>query len=166
MPSEPKPFQTDGAAPSAPGFRRDVVAGAVIVALSAFILWATYPLERGTLRLPGPGYFPQTAAALLGILGIAITATGWHWRSDTATTWNLRGVLFLCAGILLFAATIRTAGFLVAGPLCVIVSSFASSETRWKEVVVSSVLLTAFCLLTFKYFLGMPISMLTITSFW
>lgn len=165
MESSPKPelLETNSTGTSVGGFRRDVAAGAVILALAVFVLWATYPLERGTLRLPGPGYFPQTAAVLLGVLGAIIAAIGWR-STSSVVTWNLRAALFLCAGILLFAATIRTAGFVIAGPLCVIVSSFASIDTRWREIVVSAALLTAFCLITFKYLLGMPIPVLTIAG--
>jgi hypothetical protein len=141
---------------------QDVVAGVLLVAVGVFVLCATFSLERGSLRLPGPAYFPQAAAAMMALLGVAVVAT--RGELGVASGWNLRGMVLLTASILVFAATIRSAGFLIAAPLTVLVASFASRETRIVEMLISSGILTVFCLLAFKYALGLPLPLLNLPS--
>jgi hypothetical protein len=45
----------------------------------------------------------------------------------------------------------------VAGPLAVIIGSFASDEVRPIEAIVFGIVMTAFCVGLFKFALGLPI---------
>ena len=71
--------------------------------------------------------------------------------------WSLRGPIFVLGAIVLFGLTIRTLGLAVAGPLSVVVGSFASPEARLKETLAFAVVLTALCIGLFKYLLRLPI---------
>jgi putative tricarboxylic transport membrane protein len=59
--------------------------------------------------------------------------------------------------VLLFGLTVRPLGLAVAGPLVIIVSGFASSESRLIESVIFGVIMTVFCLLLFKVLLTLPV---------
>jgi hypothetical protein len=61
------------------------------------------------------------------------------------------------AGVLVFAATIRPLGLVVAGPLAVIVSALADKDTRPVEVAILAIALTMLSGLLFKELLGLPI---------
>jgi hypothetical protein len=54
------------------GARSQVVAGLVVAAVGGFALIAGWSLDFGTLRRPGPGFFPLSLSVLLVAAGVAI----------------------------------------------------------------------------------------------
>jgi hypothetical protein len=53
---------------------RDLLAGAVFVALGLAFLVGALGLERGTAFRMGPGYFPLVLAGLLVLIGVTMSA--------------------------------------------------------------------------------------------
>src|SRR5262249_22165236 len=49
---------------------QDLVAGASLLAVSLFALWAAAPLDAGRMSAPGPGLLPRVLAVLLGAVGV------------------------------------------------------------------------------------------------
>ncbi len=141
---------------------RDLLAGTTLVAISAFALLTTAKLDEGTLRALGPGMLPRAVAAAVGAVGLAIVAISLLRPGPRLGRWPLRGPLFVSLGVVAFALTIRTVGLAVAGPLVVVVSGFASAETRPRELVVFAIAMTAFCIGLFRYALSLPIPVLVI----
>jgi putative tricarboxylic transport membrane protein len=141
---------------------QDFAGGACLLAVALFALWASGDLESGTLRAIGPGMLPRAIAVLLGLAGAALVALSCLREGDALGRWPLRGPFFVTLGILTFAATIRTAGLVVAGPLVAIVSGIASPETRMRELIPFALVVTAFCVGLFRYALHLPIPILII----
>jgi hypothetical protein len=54
----------------------DRIGGSALCLLALFVMWESRTLPLGTLRHPGPGYFPVLLAALLLILGALVWAMG------------------------------------------------------------------------------------------
>lgn len=136
---------------------QDFLGGLLILAVSALSVWLGSDLPIGTLGGMGPGMMPRSVAVLLGILGIALIVTSLLERGQGLGAWSLRGMLFVLAAILVFAYSVRPLGLAVAAPLAILISAFASSDTRWGETLLFSVVMTAFCIGLFKYALGLPI---------
>ena len=141
---------------------QSLACGAVLLALAVFALWASSDLTQGTLRSMGPAMLPRWLAIGVGMCGIALIAIGILVDGEPLERWSLRGPVFVAAAILSFALTVRTIGFAVAGPLTILISGFASSETRWKESIVFALLMTAFCIGLFRYALNQPMPILII----
>lgn len=139
---------------------QDFAAGASLVALSLFALWATADLDVGRLRAMGPGMLPRTVAGLVGIAGLVLTVISCLRAGEGLGRWPLRGPFFVCLAVIGFALTIRTVGLVVSGPLVAIVSSAASPDTRVREILVFAVVITAFCVALFRYALHLPIPIL------
>jgi putative tricarboxylic transport membrane protein len=147
---------------------KDVAAGSVLLAIAGLASFQGASLALGTLRQMGPGMLPRGLAALLGGLGIALMIKGFAERSapvaaaaEPPVTWwkrpSLRGPVCLFVAVCLFGLSVRTLGFLVAGPLVVLFSALASGETRWLESALFAVGMTGFCFLLFKQLLSLPI---------
>jgi hypothetical protein len=49
---------------------QDLVAGASLIAVSLFALWASSPLDAGRMSAPGPGLLPRFLASLLCVVGV------------------------------------------------------------------------------------------------
>lgn len=141
---------------------RDLVAGACLVALAAFALWAGRDLDAGTLRAMGPGMVPRTVAAGIGAGGLLVAALSLLVDGPTLDRWPLRGPVFVTLGVVAFALTIRSFGLVVAGPLVVMVGGAASRESRPRELAIFAVVMTAFCVALFRFLLSLPIPVLII----
>ena len=139
---------------------QDFVGGASLVAVSLFSLWAGSDLSSGHLGSPGPGLFPRVLAAAVGLVGAALLVMAFLRRGEPLGPWSLRGPIFICLGLVCFALTIRVPGLCIAGPAAVLVSGAASPETRYRELAVFALALTAVCVGLFRYTLHLPIPIL------
>ncbi len=141
---------------------QDLVAGASLIALALFALWASRDLGGGRLGTPGPGLLPRAVAALVGLAGAGLVAASFVRRGEVLARWSLRGPLFVTLGVVGFALTIRTPGLAVAGPLVALVGGAASPETRFRELLVFALAITAVCIGLFRYLLHLPIPILVL----
>lgn len=137
--------------------RQDVLAGFFLIAVALFFLWQASPLPLGSVRAMGPGMLPVAVAVILGAGGLLLSVLSWIKGGAAMTRAHLRGLFFVLGGIVVFGLTIRTLGLIVAGPLSMIIASFATDEARPVEAVVFAAVMTAFCIALFKYALGLPI---------
>jgi putative tricarboxylic transport membrane protein len=120
---------------------RGVLLGAVLVA--AFVLVSYYSTKLMTSIGWRQG---DTVLASLVVLVLAIAlARGYD-----------RGPLFVTAGTLIFAGTIRPMGLVFASFVSILVCSAGTMEVRWREAVLAAAALTIFCALLFVYALNLP----------
>jgi hypothetical protein len=138
----------------------------------------SFSLPSGTLSGIGSGLMPKVVSILVGVFGILLLLQAMVWEGDHLERWHLRGPIFVLGSVLVFAVFIRGStltlggfaglpelgslrvpplGLVVAGPLAVMVSSFADKDTRPVEVIVFSVVMTLLCGLLFKELLNLPI---------
>lgn len=148
---------------------QDFAAGIFLLAFAAIAFFGAYDLKFGQLRGIGPGLMPKVTAAMVALFGLALIASSLVSRGSLLERWSIRGPFFVLGAVLLFALTIRGVefsslgikipafGLLVSGPLAVIFSSFADKSTRWGEVLLFAVVITAFCIGLFKFALRLPI---------
>lgn len=138
---------------------QDLGAGLFLVAVSLIALWQGADLDAGTVREMGPGMLPRGLAGLTGLCGLFV-ATRPLWSSEIQESlagWSLRGPVLIFGAALFFAYAIRPLGFTVAGPVAIVLAALAGRETRWVEIIVFAIVMTAFCTLLFRVALGLPI---------
>lgn len=99
------------------------------------------------------------ALTLIALLVYNGQHPGWLDRT------GLRGPLFLVGGMLAFALTVRSLGLLVAAPLLALISGAASEETRFRELIIFAIVMTALCIGVFKYALNLPMPALVIPGY-
>lgn len=136
--------------------RQDFVGGALIILVSVFAYWLGSDLAVGTLGGMGPGMLPKALSVFLALLGLALLVSSFR-ESELIQLGSLRGPLFVIAALVLFGLTVRPLGLVVAGPIAILVSAFGSNEVKWVQAIGSAVLTTVFCVLLFKFALGLPI---------
>jgi len=140
-------------------FPRDIAAGLFLLLIAA-VGYA------GTLDLPsiwagvGSGLMPKLVAGLIAVLGLAIMLLGMAPSADRLQSMTLRGPLFVLGAAVMFAATIRTLGLAVAGPLTWVIAAMADPDSRLVEIIFFSILMTVLCVGLFKYALRLPIPLL------
>lgn len=136
---------------------QDAGAGLFLMALAMFAVWQSSDLTIGTMRQLGPGMLPRTLAYATGLCGLVIFINAFLRDGAGLERWSLRGPLFVLGAVIVFGLTVRPFGLAVAGPLVIIIGGFASHETRLVESLIFSIIITAFCLVLFKYILSLPI---------
>ena len=141
---------------------QDLVAGASLLAVASLALWAAGPLETGRLGAPGPGLVPRALALGLLASGALLVVLAFLRPGEPLGRWPLRGPFLIALAVVAFALTIRVPGLVVAGPLAMLVAGAASPETRWRELAIYSVAVTAVCVGLFRALLHLPIPILVL----
>jgi hypothetical protein len=113
----------------------------------------------GTSARMGPGYFPVVLGGLLVLLGIIIAIKGVARAKEEVPMppLSIRPVCIVLGAVVLFGFLLFKLGFIVSTLLLIGVSSMAYYQPRRKEIIISAVLLTAFCVAVFSYGLKLQI---------
>jgi hypothetical protein len=141
---------------------RDILAGAIFVALGLVFLVGALGLERGTAFRMGPGYFPLVLSGLMILIGAVIAIQSMREAEIAvhmhAVPW--RGMALILASPVLFGLTVRGLGLLPAIAIVASISSFASRRMGIVLAAGITVVLTVFCVLVFNVGLGLPIRLI------
>ncbi len=145
----------------------NLAAGLLLLALGAAGLFGTLGLSAGTLAEPDAGMLPRIVSVLVSVSGFALIAMSFLVRGPRLERWSLRGLLFVLGAAVAFGLTIRgfdlrlfkipALGLVVAGPFAITFAALADPETRWREIIVFAVGLTALCIVMFRLILRLPI---------
>jgi Tripartite tricarboxylate transporter TctB family len=145
---------------------RDLSAGACLLGIAAVATWQGSNLELGTLRQMGPGMVPRALAVAVGICGgvlgvrslVQPEATPAETAGPAASLWHgLRAPVYLVAAATVFGLSVRPLGLAVAAPLAILISTWASPESKRRESLWFALGMTTFCVVLFKRLLGLPI---------
>ena len=142
--------------------RKDFWAGLSLIATGAIAIYIARNYQFGTSLRMGPGYFPTVLGGMLVAFGIIIGAKG--LRSDAEKleeSWSLRALIVLPLALVLFGLLIDRAGFIPAMLVLIVGSAAATAQSRWIEVALFSVFLTAMCVVVFIWALGLPYELIT-----
>jgi hypothetical protein len=116
---------------------------------SAIIIAREYGMGRAIKM--GPAYFPTVLGGLLILIGIVAIVRSF------LKVGTFKGLAFVVVSTVLFGLFVRGAGLVVALPLFVIVSAYASKDFRWIPSLILAAGLTLFCTLVFLKGLGIPL---------
>ena len=156
----------------------DLGGGLFLLGIAALGLTGGFDLPTGTLSGIGSGLVPRVVSVLVAAFGVLLIVHSLLFEGDRLERWHLRGPVFVLGAVILFALIIRGStlhiggifgipvlatihlpalGLIIAGPLAVMVSALATSETRPKEVAIFAVVMTMLSGLLFKEVLNLPI---------
>lgn len=134
----------------------DFWAGIIYIAFGVTALVAARDYGMGTALRMGPGYFPSMLAGLLTLIGIISAIRGVRGKGEQVSGISLRSIFFIAGPIVLFATLLHGLGLLIALPLLIITSAYASAHFNLIRTLLLAAGLTAFCSLVFIKGLGIP----------
>ena len=108
----------------------DFAGGLFLIALAVAGYAGGFSLPFGQLSGIGSGLMPKTVALLVGAFGVLLLVQSLFINGDRLEAWAVRGPIFVLGGVLVFAATARPWGLVVAGPLSAIVTN-SNACLRW-----------------------------------
>jgi putative tricarboxylic transport membrane protein len=126
----------------------------IYLALVAFVASNDLPGMRGFAF--GPGTAPRLFAFVMAVLSLAVVVTGLMTKGPHVTPYKMRGVIFIIGSTLVFAATIRPLGLVIASFATMVICAAAAEDIKWRETVIVAVVVTTFCAFLFPYGLNLP----------
>lgn len=115
------------------------------------------PLSPAHGAYLGGGSFPIGLFALLAAIGVVMVVLALVVPGERLAACRLRPMLLIFAAVFLFSATIRPLGLAVAGPVAIVLSSLATTDCKWWELVSSAIATTAASIVVFAVLLRLPI---------
>jgi hypothetical protein len=130
---------------------KDFWAGVLYMAFGATAIAIALNYPAGTAGRMGPGYFPRALGAILIAIGLFLSLRALRLHGTPLSFPAFKPVIVVIASVVVFGIAAPPLGLVVATILLVVVSSAASDEFRWKEAVISSLILAAFTVIAFAY---------------
>ena len=136
---------------------KDFWAGLIYIAFGLGAILIARDYAMGSALKMGPAYFPTILGGLLAVIG-ALSLVRAFWQDGAPVArFALRGLALVVGSVVVFGALVRGAGLVVALPLLVLISSYASVKFRLTSALALAVALTVFCALVFLKGLGVPL---------
>ena len=135
---------------------KDFSAGLMFIAIGAVFGLGANQYPMGTAVRMGPAYFPSILGWGTVALGLFVLIESFFVDEDPPTRTAWRPLILVLASVTLFAALINTGGLITATIVQIIVSALGGHEFKWKEAIISAVLLSVSVWLIFDKALGLP----------
>jgi len=128
---------------------KDFYSGLIFIGfgVAAIVIGSNYAL--GTAARMGPGYFPRILGILLIVLGAALSLRALRLQGSPVPAWKWRPTLIVLGSVILFGVIVNTVGLVLSTIILIVLSSAASHEFRYKEALVSGVLLATLAVAVF-----------------
>jgi putative tricarboxylic transport membrane protein len=142
--------------------RKDVIAGAMFIAIALAGLWISRNYPVGTAVRMGTGYVPRLLLWLLLLLGGVILIHGARHapeprEAQEGGTAALRGLVFVTASLVVFGLTIERLGIVVSILLLIGIGALAARDLRVVETIAAAALLIVLSWAIFIVGLGLTI---------
>lgn len=125
--------------------QRDFWSGLMFLVVGVAFAWGATEYSFGSSARPGPGYFPFGLGIVLAVLGSFVLFKALTLESEGgdpvgAIAW--RPLLVIVAAVAVFGVALPRLGLACTLPILITLSSLAGDEFRWRDVLISSVVLT------------------------
>lgn len=140
--------------------QRDFFSGLLLIFVGAAFAIGATGYNFGAAVRPGPGYFPFGLGIILAILGVIVFVTSFVRRctdGDPIGAIPWRPLLCVVGAIVFFAIGLPRLGFVIAFPLMIVLTSYASTEFTWKGALLTALVLTVASYLIFIFGLQLNI---------
>ena len=139
---------------------KDFWTGIIYIVFGSAVIFIARDYGMGSGTRMGPAYFPTILSLLLILIGIISMIRSFIQPGTPIGAFTFRGLFLVVGSTLLFGLIVRGAGLIIALPLLVIISSYASRQFRWWYALALAAGLTFFCILIFLKGLGVPLPIL------
>ena len=139
---------------------KDFCAGLIYLAIGLCAIYMGRELPMGTGLKMGPAYFPTVLGGLLSFIGLISLVRSFLEKGAPIPAFAWKPLLLIVAATVVFGLLVRGAGLLIALPLFVMMTAFASIKFRWGPSLALAAAATVFCALVFVKGLGVPLPLI------
>lgn len=138
---------------------KNFLSGILFMAFGLAALLISQSYVVGTASKMGAGYFPRALGVLLTGLGALLSALSLRSFQEPKIVWRWRPLLIVLFSVCAFSWLMDFLGLIATSVLLVFIASMASDEFRWKEALISGVVLGLAVTAIFVYGLAIPLPM-------
>jgi putative tricarboxylic transport membrane protein len=136
---------------------KDFWSGIMFIAFAAVALIASHSYSLGRAGRMGPGYFPLLLGCALVLIGLILVARSLFTAGERIEPMQLLPLGIIAAGIVVFGLLLQPLGLVLALLAVIVITAFASGESRPLETAALAVVLTAFSVGIFVVALRLPL---------
>jgi putative tricarboxylic transport membrane protein len=136
---------------------KDFWTGLLYIFFGCSAMFLARDYSMGTAFRMGPAYFPTILGGLLTVIGLIAVIRSLISPGAPIDQFALKGLLLIVISVIVFGVLARTLGLVLALPLLVLISAYASKYFDWRTTLVIAAGLTVFCALVFVKGLGIPL---------
>ncbi len=127
-----------------------------VVGFAFAIIVKVHDYPMGTASRMGAGYFPFVLGNIMGVLGLIVIAQSLVTSGGPISKFAWRPLFWVLLAFVIFGLTAKFLGLVIAILLLVVISSYGGHEHKWKEAIISSIILAASSIGVFVYGLKLP----------
>jgi hypothetical protein len=135
---------------------KDFAAGLIYLSIGLIAIYLGRELPMGTAIKMGPAYFPTVLGGLLSLIGVISLVRSFLQKGEPIPAFAWKPLLLITVATVVFGLLLRGAGFVIALPLFIIITAYASVSFRWIPTLVIAAIATFVCALVFVKGLGVP----------
>jgi hypothetical protein len=139
---------------------KDFWSGVMFLIFGIFTVVVARDYSMGSAGRMGPAYFPTVLGGILALLGAIGVIRSLIKPGEAIEKFALKELGLIVAAVLLFGILMRGAGMLVAIPVLVILSAYASDKFKAGTSIALAIGAAIFCSLVFVKGLGLPMPLL------
>ena len=139
---------------------KDFCAALIYLAMGLGAIYMGRELPMGTALKMGPAYFPAVLGWLLAFIGVLSLIRSFLRKGEPIPAFAWKPLLLITGATVVFGLLVRGAGLVVALPLFIMMTAFASVKFRWGPSLALAAVATVFCALVFVKGLGVPLPLI------
>lgn len=125
--------------------QKDLWSGLMFIVVGLGFAWGALNYSFGSSARPGPAYFPFGLGILTAVLGAVLLFGALTIETEDGEPigdWPIKQMVLILGAVVIFGLLIPKIGMAIALPMLIGISSLASGEFHWKEVLINSIVLT------------------------
>ena len=127
-----------------------------VIGFAIAIIVKVYEYPMGTASRMGAGYFPFVLGNIMGVIGLVVIAQALLTSGGPISKFAWRPLFWVLLAFVIFGLTAKFLGLVIAIVLLVVISSYGGHEHKWKEAIISSIILAVCSIGVFVYGLKLP----------
>ena len=135
---------------------KDFLAGLLFIVIGGLAVVVARDYPMGSAARMGPGYFPTILGGILVLFGVYVMVRGIFSGGKVKGEWGWKPLALITLSIVLVGFLMDRLGMVPALVVMFFVAALAGHEFRFKEVLLLTVLMSAFAAGVFVYGLKLP----------
>ena len=135
---------------------KDFNAGLMFIVIGGVFGLGANQYPMGTAVRMGPAYFPSILGWGTVALGFFVLFESFFVDEKPPAPVLWRPLILVLASVMLFGALVNTGGLITATVVQIIVSALGGHEFKWKEAIISALLMSITVWAIFDKALGLP----------
>jgi hypothetical protein len=135
---------------------KDFLVGLLLTGIGALALYMALDYPFGSALRMGPGYFPRVLAGILIAFGVFVLVRGLMRGERVRGVWGWKPLAFIVLSLIAFGWVMDKYGLIPAVVAMFFIAAFGGHEFKFVEVLILTVMMSAFAVGVFVYGLGLP----------